>query len=115
MGEGAFRAGPPCGLQKVERPHGVNVKIIKGPGGGEVVAGLGGGVDNGRGLKLSDKLQNGLAIANIQLMVFEVFKLFRQPLLVPAGVTAGAKEVGPLVIVDPVHLRPLPSEVADDF
>ena len=113
VGEGALRAGPPGGFQQVEGADGVDVEIVKGTGGGEVVAGLGGGVDDGRRLKLGDELQDLFTVADIQLVVFEVLIIFFQPLLVPAGVAAGPEEVGPLVVVDPVNLRPLPGEVAD--
>ena len=115
VGEGAFRAGPPGGLEQVERAHRVNVEIIKGPGGGEIVAGLGSGVDDGGGLELGDEMQNFFSVTNVELVVLEVLIVLLQPLLIPAGVAARTEEIRPLVVVDTVHLRPLPGEIAHNF
>ena len=40
---------------------------------------------------------------------------FDEAVLIPAGVSAWAKEVGPLVVVDSVDFLPEGGEVGDDF
>ena len=48
-------------------------------------------------------------------MVTEGGKGFDEAVLIPAGVSAWAKEVGPLVVVDSVDFFAEGGEVGDDF
>ena len=43
---GRLRAMPPRGLEQVQRADGVHVEVVEGNAGGQVVRGLGGGVDD---------------------------------------------------------------------
>ena len=45
---------PAAGLQEVQGAAGVRIEVIEGNGGGAVVRGLGGGVDNQRGADRPD-------------------------------------------------------------
>jgi hypothetical protein len=70
--------------------------------GGEVVAGLGGGVDDRGGFEFFDECEDRRAIPYIELVMTEGGKGLSEAMLVPAGVSAWAKEVGSLVVVDAV-------------
>ena len=51
--EGRLRAGLAGGFEQVEGADGVGVEVVEGDGGGAVVGGLGGGVDDGVGLEVA--------------------------------------------------------------
>ena len=102
MGEGAGGAEAASGFEEVEGACGVDVEIVERAGGGKVVAGLGGGVDDGGGFKFFDEGEDRGAVPNIEFMVAEGWEGFDEAVLIPAGVSAWAKEIGPLVVVDAV-------------
>ena len=85
MGKGTLRTGPPGGFEQVERADSVDIEIVEGSGGSKVVAGLCGGVDNGGRLELGDELQDFFTVADIQLVMFEVLKIFFPPYLLSAN------------------------------
>jgi hypothetical protein len=58
MDEGAGEAGAAGGFKKVEGACGVDVEIVERAGGGEVVAGLGGGVDDGGRFEFFDECED---------------------------------------------------------
>ena len=58
MDEGAGGAGAAGGLKKVEGADCVDVEVVEGAGGGEVVARLGGGVDDCGGVKFFDECED---------------------------------------------------------
>jgi len=58
MGEGAGGARAAGGFEEVEGACGVDVEVIERARGGEVVAGLGGGVDDGGGLEFFDEFED---------------------------------------------------------
>ena len=68
------------------------------------MAGLGGGVDDRGGFEFFDECENRGAIPNIELVMTEGGEGLSEAVLVPAGVSAWAKKVGPLVIVDSMDL-----------
>ena len=68
------------------------------------MAGLGGGVDDRGGFEFFDEGKDRGAVPNIELMMTEGGEGLGEAVLVPAGVAAWAKEVGALVIVDPMDL-----------
>jgi len=102
MDEGAGDAGAAGGFKKVEGADCVDVEIVERAGGSEVVAGLGGGVDDRGGFKFFDEGEDRRAVPNIELVMTERGKGLSEAMLVPAGVSAWAKEIGPLVVVDSV-------------
>ena len=115
MGKGAGGARAASGLEEVEGTCGVDVEIVERAGGGEVVAGLGGGVDDGGGFKFFDEGEDRGAVPNIELMMTEGGEGFDEAVLIPAGVSAWAKEIGPLVVVDPMDLFATGGKEGDDF
>ena len=102
-------------LQQVQRAHGVHVKVIEGNAGRQIVRGLGRGVDDDGRLERLDQLQDGGAVADIQLVVGEAGQRLPQPLLVPAGVALRAEEGLALVVVHPVNCKAAPMEEGGDF
>ena len=58
MDEGAGDAGAASGFKKIEGACGVDVEIVERARGGEVVAGLGGGVDDGGGFEIFDESED---------------------------------------------------------
>ena len=79
------------------------------------MAGLGGGVDDGGGFEFFDESEDRRAVPNIELVMAEGGEGFDEAVLIPAGVSAWAKEVGPLVVVDSVDFLAEGGEVGDDF
>ena len=104
MDEGAGEAGAAGGFKKVEGANCVDVEVVERAGGGEVVARLGGGVDDGGGFEFFDECEDRRAIPNIELVMTEGGEGLGEAMLIPAGVSTWAKEVGPLVVVDPMDL-----------
>jgi hypothetical protein len=100
MDEGAGDTGSAGGFKKVEGANCVDVEVVERAGGGEVVAGLSGGVDDGGGFEFFDECEDRRAIPYIELVMTEGGEGLSEAMLVPAGVAAWAKEVGALVIVD---------------
>ena len=58
MGEGAGGAEAASGFEQIEGACGVDVEIVERAGGGEVVAGLGGGVDDGGRFEFFDECED---------------------------------------------------------
>jgi len=61
-------------------------------------------VDDGIGLYFGHQVDDPLSVADIQLVVDEALQLALKTMLVPPGVTLGAKEDGTLVVIDSVDL-----------
>jgi len=59
------------GFEQVQRAAGVDVKIVEGPRGGEVMTGLSGGVDNDGGTKLFDTGEDRGAVADVEFVMLE--------------------------------------------
>jgi len=115
MDEGAGEARAPGGLKKIEGSDCVDIEVVERAGGGEVVAGLGSGVDNRSGFEFFDEGEDRGAIPDIELMMTEGGEGLSEAVLVPAGVSAWAKEVGPLIVVDAVNLFAAGGKKGDYF
>ena len=102
MHEGRLRARLARGFEQVERADGVGVEVVKGDGGGAVVRGLRGSVDDDGRLHLADKGEDAGAVADVDLVVNEAGHLSSEARLVPARVALRAEEDGALVVVHPV-------------
>jgi len=100
MDEGAGDAGAAGGFKKVEGADSVDVEVIERTRGGEVVAGLGGGVNDRGRLEFFDECEDRRAIPNIELVMVERGEGLSEAMLVPAGVSTWAKEFGSLIIVN---------------
>jgi hypothetical protein len=72
-------------------------------------------VDDRSGFEFFDEGQDRGAIPDIKLMMAEGGKGLSEAVLVPAGVSAGAKEVGPLIVVDAVDLFATRGKKGDHF
>jgi hypothetical protein len=76
---------------------------------------LGGGVDDRGGFVFFDEGKDRGAIPNIELVMTKGGEGLGEAVLVPAGVSAWAKKVGPLVIVDSMDLFATGGKEGDDF
>ena len=65
--------------------------------------------------EIFDEGENRGAVPNIEFMVAEGGEGYDDAGLIPAGVSAGAKEVGPLIIVDAVDFLAEGGKEGDDF
>ena len=79
------------------------------------MAGLGGGVDDRGGFEFFDECEDRRAVSNIEFVMSERGKSLGEAVLVPAGVSAWAKKVGPLVIVDSMDLFATGGKEGDYF
>jgi hypothetical protein len=91
------------GLEEVQRADGVHLEVVEWPLRGEVVRGLGGGVDDQGGPCLRDEPRDPGAVADVEVVVLEATRLAPEPLEVPGRVPVRAEEVAPHVVVDAVH------------
>lgn len=67
--EGGLRASLAGCLEHVEGADGVRIKVVEGDSGRAVVAGLGGGVDDGIGLDLGNQVDDSLTVSDVQFVV----------------------------------------------
>ncbi len=89
------------GLQQVHRADGVDVEIVERAAGRQVVAGLGGAVDDQVEWTFGpEEPGKPGAVADIQVVVAKMTRRFPQPLQVPPRVPFRTEEVGPHVVVD---------------
>ena len=99
MDERGFRTRPPCGLEQIERPDSVGVKIVERDRGGPIVRRLGCSVYNGIRLEQGDEFKNALAIPDVEFVVGVVLDRMGEALLIPARVALRTKKDRPLVVV----------------
>lgn len=74
---------------------GVGVEIVEGNGGGPVMGGLRGGVDDDVGADGSDQVQHALAVPDVEFVVGVGRNGLGQPGLVPARVALGGRKRQP--------------------
>ena len=79
------------------------------------MAGLGGGVDDRGGFDFLDECENRGSVSYIELVMTEGGESLSKAVLVPAGVSARAKEIGSLVIVDSMDLLATGGKEGDHF
>jgi len=113
VGKDGLGRGTARGLQQVQGADGVDVEVVEGARGGQVVAGLRGSVDDQLGAELFDRPEDFRPVADVELVVLELRKLFLEPRLVPPGIARRAEEIGAHVVVDAVDLVFLGGEVGD--
>jgi hypothetical protein len=77
-------------------PSGIGV----GNFGGEVVRGLGGGVDDAGWPEGADEFEDTVAVADVEGVVDVMFERLFETFLVPGSVAAGAEEFAPPVVVE---------------
>ena len=110
MGEGRRRASAADGFEEVQRADRIGIEIVEGNGGGAVVAGLRGGVDDGVGLEIGDEIEGALAVTDVELVVVEVLDELGEALLIPTCVALRTEENSALVVIEAVDF---PAEVGE--
>ena len=73
MDKRRFGADLPRGFQQVQRADGIDVKVVKWPAGCEIVARLGGGVDDGLRGEFLEQGQHAGAVADVEFVMLEIF------------------------------------------
>ena len=101
--EGRFRAELARGFEEVEGADGVGVEVVEGNFGGEVVRGLGRGVDDAVGAEGSNEVEHGGAIADVDGVVDVVFEGLFEAFLVPGSIAIGTEELAALIVVEAVN------------
>ena len=89
-------------LEQVEGADSVDVEVVERARGGEVVAGLGRGMDHELVAALGEQVLDRLPVTDVDRVVRVVTAPCLEPLPVPRGVALGAEEVGAHVVVDSV-------------
>jgi hypothetical protein len=115
MHEDGFVCMTVCSFQQVERSDGIHIEVIEWATGGQVMAGLRGCVDNQVWLNRFDEGKDGLPVADVQFVMFEVGVGGFQPMLIPAGITFFAKEIPPHVVIGPGDLPAAIMEVGHNL
>jgi hypothetical protein len=113
--EGRLGTGAAGGLEKIHGADRVGVKVVKGNASSSVMAGLGGGMDDGIGFEPGNEVENALTIPDVELVMGEVFQLGGEAVLIPAGIALLAEEDGALVVVHAVDVPAELVEVDADF
>jgi len=107
MDERRFRAKLAGAFDEIECPDRIDVEIIEGNAGSQIVRRLGGGVDDDGRLKGLDQTKDTGSISNVQFMVTEAREVANEPLLVPAGVALRAEKRFALIVVDAMDGEPV--------
>ena len=98
---GACSAG---GLEHVQGPDSIRIKIIERNGRSPVMTGLGRGVDDGIRLYLGNQINDSLSVTNIKFVMDETLDIALETLLIPSGIALGAEKDGSLIVVDSMDL-----------
>jgi hypothetical protein len=91
------------GLEQVQRADRVDVKVVEGARGREVMARLRCAVDDGIGLDVLDEIKDRCAVAQVRLVMCESAVLAHEPRLIPTRIAALAEEIGAHVVVAAMH------------
>jgi len=102
--EWSLRACAAGGLEHVEGADGIGIEVVEGDRCSAVVAGLGGGVNDGIRLHLSNQIEDALAVADIELMMNEPLEIALKTLLIPTCVSLRTKKDSALIVIDPMNL-----------
>lgn len=113
--EHGFRRMLPGSFQHVQGADRIRVEVIEGTGSGEIVTGLGRGMDNHVRLQGFEASENRFAVSDVEFMMMETRELRLETLLVPTGVALRAEEIGAHVVVHSVDLPAKLAEILNDF
>lgn len=102
-------------FQQVQRATGIDVEIIERPAGGQVVAGLGSGMNDERWFQFRHELGDFRSIANIEFEMLKGGPGVTQSLLIPASISLRAEEIAAHVVVDAKDAPIARGEVGGDF
>ena len=90
------------GFQQIERADRIDVEIVERTRRGEVVARLGGAMDDGLRPSLLDQSLHGSPVPNVEFVMGEVPVAAHEARLVPARVAGRAEKACPHIVVDAV-------------
>jgi hypothetical protein len=105
--EGRFRTKLAGALDEVESADCIDVEVIEGDTGSQIVRRLRGGVDDYGWFEILDQAEDTGAIADVQFMMIKAGEIANEALLIPAGVTLRAEKRFALIIVDTVDGEPV--------
>jgi hypothetical protein len=108
--EHRFGRVAPARLEHGEGAPGVDVEVVEGAGGGEVVARLGGGVDDQLGAQAGDQLVDRLPVADVEGVVGVARRRRLEALPVPGDVAPGPKKSARMLLSTPSTLAPMASK-----
>ena len=111
----SLRARSPGCFQQIQGATSVDVKIIKRPGGGQIMAGLGRGVDDCVRSDFADEFQDSRPVAYIDLVVAKTGKLSLEALPVPGCVSLGTEKIAAHVVVNTADSPPPTAEICHDL
>src|SRR6266436_2782620 len=110
-----FQRVPANGFQQVQSPAGVHVEIIERPRGGQVMAGLGRGMDDRDRSKSFKQSIHATTVSDIALVVREVLVCSFKAVLIPACVALWPEKVGPHIIVNTMNLPARVTEIINNL
>jgi len=113
--KGGIGRRTPGGLQEIERPDGIDVEIIKGATGCEIVTGLSRRMNNDIRPQFLEQTQHLGPVPDIEFMMAEIPTAFRKAPLVPAGIAPGTEEIRPHVVVHSVEFPAPCIKMTDDL
>ena len=102
-------------FQHVQRADCIDVKIVKRATGGQVVAGLGGGMHDHVRPDLFQTAQHRRPVPYIEFVMGKSLMSFAQPLLVPARIALHTEKVRAHIVVDAVNPPAQTAEMRDYF
>jgi len=106
---------PPCGLQEVESPDSVGIRVVEGNRRGEIMGRLRCGVyDNVRRNLVNDVLDT-LAVPDIELVVPKLRNQLLESFLVPASIPRGPEESRALIVVPSIDCESPCGKIQTDF
>jgi hypothetical protein len=103
------------GFKEIQGANGVDIEIIKGAGGSEVMAGLGRRMHQQSRAERGQETVNAGAVADVEFVMVEPGMGGLEAALVPAGVTAGAEEIGAGVVVNAMNFPASLAEIVHNF
>src|SRR5260221_10005996 len=100
-------------LEEVEGAARVHIENVEGSRGCQIVAGLSRRMNDRVRPDLLNQIQDRSSIPDIQLVGMEVAILLSQSSPIPGSVAWRTKEIGPQIVIDPVHFAVLCCEKGD--
>jgi hypothetical protein len=98
--EHGFWRMPPASLQQIQRPHRIDVKVLKRHLGRQIVTRLCRSVNDKSKVCVAKQYVYGLSIANVQRQMTIVLAAGFEPLTIPSRVPFFAEEYSAHVVVD---------------
>jgi len=103
------------GFKQVKRANCIGIEIVERNGRRAIVRRLGGGVDDGIGLELVEKVNYALTVADVELVMDETWEVTLEAFLVPTGIALWTEEGGALVVIQPMDIPAQGGEMDANF